>query len=136
MKSESSITWQKVAIVIAILTLALPTAIRFSWQLVFPPNYLLYETTHTTRIDNSQAASVIVINAGNSTQKDVALYLPSDSTDAETTKVEISSPRRFNLRSLFEADPKTSLSKYSQESGFKIPLGNIDRKSTRLNSSH
>src|SRR3546814_19613739 len=88
------------------------------------------------RIENSQAAAVIVINAGNSTQKDVALYLPSDSTDAETTKVEISSPRRFNLRSLFEADPKTSLSKYSQESGFKIPLGNIDRKSTRLNSSH
>src|SRR3546814_12053231 len=94
MKSESSITWQKVAIVIAILTLALPTAIRFSWQLVFPPNYLLYETTHTTRIDNSQAASVIVINAGNSTQKDVALYLPSDSTDAETTKVEIRSEER------------------------------------------
>ena len=125
MSTESTVTWQKMTVIIALLTLALPVAARFGWQLVFPPNYLLYETTHTTKVSNIQTASVIVVNAGNSTQRDVALYLPSDSTDAKITSIEVSSPRRSNLRSLFEAEPQTPIAKYSQESGFKIPMGNI-----------
>lgn len=125
MSAESTTTWQKIAIIIALLTLALPAAARFGWQLVFPPNYLLYETTHTTKIDETQIASVIVVNAGHATQKDVVLYLPSNSVDTEHVKIEISSPKRTHLRSLFEAEPKTPIKKYSQESGFKVPLGNI-----------
>ena len=125
MSTENSTTWQKVTIIIALLTLALPTAARFGWHLVFPPNYLLFETSHTTKIGATQSASVIVVNAGNETQRDVALYIPSDATDAKNTKIEISSPRRSNLRSLFEAEPQTAIAKYSQESGFKVPLGNI-----------
>lgn len=125
MSTEIPVTWQKVTIIIALLTLALPTAARFGWQLVFPPDYLLYETSHTTKVGNNQAASVIVVNAGNTTQRDVALYLPSDSTDPKQTKIEISSPRSSNIRSLFEAEPEISFEKFSQESGFKIPLGNI-----------
>ncbi|WP_162615847.1 P-loop NTPase family protein [Solilutibacter oculi] len=126
-ESSSSVTWQKLAVIIAILTLALPVFARFAFRVVFPDNYLLYETTSVIKTERSQVGAVIVINGGTAAQKEVALYLPSGAADAKSTFVEISAPRRSSLRSLFEADPSTPLSKFSQGTGFKIPLGTIEK---------
>jgi hypothetical protein len=125
MSSETTATWQKVAVIIAVLTVALPTVSRFLWRVVFPPDYLLYETTHTTRGEGIQSASIVVTNAGLDVQRDVALYLSLDSANASVTRVEVSSPRRSGLRSLFNADPKVPLSTFAHDAGFKVPLGNI-----------
>ena len=125
MTKEHPATWQKVAIIIAVLTFTLPAGARFAWQVIFPANYLLYETTHTTRTDAIQTATAIVTNDGSATQRDVAIYLPVEAMDPAQVKVEVSSPRTAGLRSIFEAQAKVPLQKYAEDTGSKIPLGNI-----------
>ena len=124
--SSPNVTWQKMALVVAILTLALPTVGRFAWRVVYPPNYLLYETSASVQVAEDLVGEVAVVNAGHSVEKDVALYLPSRAADPASTRVEVSSARRSSLRSLFDATPKIELSKFVRESGSKIPLGTIE----------
>lgn len=124
--ASSTITWQKIAIIVAVLTLALPAAVRFAWNVVFPPDYLLYEVIPSIQANDILVGGVVVVNGGRSPQKEVALYLPSSAARPENVTVEISAPRSSSLRSLFDADPNTPLTKFSQESGSRIPLGTID----------
>ncbi len=126
MSTENSITWQKLAIIIAVLTIVLPALAKFYLNIVFPENYLLYEASHTTKTDKIQTASIIVSNAGRGTQKEVFLYLPSDATEYKNTSIEVSTPKRSGLRNIFEAEPSIPLEKFSKETGAKIPLGNIE----------
>jgi len=126
MIQESNTTWQKATVIIAVLAVVVPVAVRYAWNVVVPANYLLYETTFTTKTSNVQTASVIVVNAGNAAQKQVTIYLPSTATNPKQTTIEISSPRNPNLRYLFEAEPKIPLTKYIDDTGSKIPIGNID----------
>lgn len=125
MSTESPITWQKIAIIVAILSVALPTVAKFYLNMVFPENYLLYEKTHTTKTEEIQTASIIVYNAGRGIQKDVFLYIPSDVTEYENTSVEVSNPYRSGLRSIYDAPSPDPLEKFFKERGSKIPLGNI-----------
>lgn len=126
MTSENTTTWQKVTVIIAVLAVVVPVAARYSWNVVFPANYLLYEATFTTKTTGTQTASVIIMNAGNAVQKNVTIYLPSKATNAKLTTIEISSPQSPSLGYLIDAEPKTSLAKYTEETGAKIPIGNIE----------
>ena len=62
MTSENTTTWQKVTVIIAVLAVVVPVAARYSWNVVFPANYLLYEATFTTKTTGTQTASVIIMN--------------------------------------------------------------------------
>jgi hypothetical protein len=126
MISENTTTWQKVTVIIAVLAVVVPVAARYAWGVVFPANYLLYETTFITKTGAAQTGSIIVTNAGNAVQKNVTIYLPSKTANPKRTTIDISSSQSPSLDYLIDAEPKTSLTKYTQESGSKIPIGNID----------
>lgn len=125
-ETSSAVTWQKIAIIIAILTLALPAAVRFAWKIVFPPNYLLYEVAPSVQVGDIVVGGLVVVNGGGAPQKEVALYLPSRAANPKYVTVEVSSPRRSSLRSLFDAEPNVPLTSFSKESGSRIPLGTIE----------
>lgn len=126
MSLESSLTWQKVTIVIAILSIVIPATSKFVWDVVFPENFLLYETTHTTRGDKFQTASIHVSNAGNRVQKEIFVFLPLDAIDYENSFIEITTPQSFRLSNIYEAVPDVPLSKFHQDTGIKIPVGNME----------
>ncbi len=126
MSLESSLTWQKVTIVIAILGIVIPATSKFVWDVVFPENFLLYETTHTTRGELFQTASIHVNNAGSRAQKEIFVFLPLDAIDHENSLIEITTPKRLRLSNIYDADPDMPLSKFHQDTGLKIPVGNVE----------
>lgn len=122
---ENTTTWQKVTVIIAVLAVVVPFVARYAWGVVFPANYLLYETTFTTKTPGTQTASIIIRNDGGAIQKNVTIYLPSKAADPKRTTIDISSPQNPSLEYLIDAEPKIQLSRYTEETGAKIPVGDI-----------
>jgi len=116
--------WNKAAVITTVLIVLIPATGRFAWQVIFPPDYLLYYVTPAIVAYDSTAQAIITTNAGSQPQEDVTLYLPSGSLDPENTKIEITSPKQYG--SYFRAEPDISINDVTHKGGYKIPLGRLN----------
>jgi len=125
MESKANITWQKAAILVAVLTVVLPVALKFSLATLFPSRDLLFQTTPAVYVDGLTTASIIVTNAGRSPERNVVVKLQRQSLSPEKILVTIGEPTRSSATHYDSAEPKISLSKLKGGDSFVIPVGDL-----------
>ena len=124
--TSSSITWQKIAIIVAVVLVAVPAIAGFAWKVVFPQNYLVYATTPIIQTSNSLVGGITITNEGSAVQRDVVLDLTSQNADPKNTFIDISGPSNAPIDFILPSEPKTPLSKYSKGEGSEVPIGIIN----------
>lgn len=122
--TTSTVTWQKIAVLAAIVVVVLPVVAGFAWKVIFPKNYLLYNDSPIITAANIDIGAVTVINAGSATQTNITFYLPTQYIDPKHTFIAISTPSR-SLGYAFSADPESPLTQFKSSNGIQINLGTI-----------
>jgi hypothetical protein len=123
--ATSNITWQKVAVLTAVISIAFPVVARFAWEVVFPPDFLLYEITPTISVGDYRVGALVITNAGRAVQNNIAVYIPARSIDPESTTVELSGPRRASWSYLWSLEPDTPIEAYIDGESVSFSVGTL-----------